>query len=65
MVKQIIWIPEKLSRSHTSIGRFLQRYDQNATICRAEGIGRKKKSTERDDREIGQSVQVILKKTLT
>ena len=44
-------IVEKLSRCHTTIGRFLQKYDQNATIFRTKGSGRKKKSTEREDQK--------------
>jgi len=50
------WIGEKLSRCHTTIGRFLQKYDQNSTICRAKGGDRNKKSTEREDRKIIRSV---------
>jgi transposase len=51
------WIAEKLSRCHTTIGRFLQKYDETGMISRVEGSGRKRKTTVRDDRLIVRSVK--------
>ena len=39
------------------MGRFLQKYDKNATICRAKYSDRKRKSTKREDRKIIRSVK--------
>ena len=71
-MKSNVWIGEKLSRCHTTIGRCLQKYDQNATICRAKAVveigkARSVKTEKSSDllREIMQSVQMILKKSLT
>ena len=51
------WIGEKRSRFHTTIERFLQKYDQNGTICSAKGSGGKRKSMELEDQKIIESVK--------
>jgi transposase len=40
-------IGKKLSRSHTTIGRFLKRYKETGSNSRKVGCGRKRKTTER------------------